>query len=759
MMARVDISTAPGILGEEAGTPVGQSAILDFLTGTLTRDPVTGALRVGSIGFTPGWFAVGPPNGVNDGPAVDAAIVAAMATIVASNGAGGAVVFFEPGTYQWDGNLAPQIIDASAVGPSLDFPLVLLGVAGSTEILATGVGGPGSCSFSVRDTNLIPVVFAGLSMDGICEANVNILSTGAINPPPGSVEFRDCSLSAGVRGSNTSGIPILLTTRDCGGNALPMGDIHTSGDFSVSAFDTIWFHATAFAAVAAPGSLLARRGNFTAAGADLDAPQAAGGILPSTQHPGDYTIALGDVGTAVEMTAAAPSTLGVPTHHSQGFPLGALVECRQIGAGQVTVAGASDDPFTDGATGQATGVAVLPGLLLAAGNHPGGLHSFATSGDAGASWQTPTPDPLPGGFGAAVAATPGLILLGGRDGAATHSVAVSTDSGATWSSPAADPFAAGGGTAQSVAMTPGVLLAGGADGATATHTVAVSTDGGATFVTPAVDPFGAIGAPGLCSAVAAAPGILLAGGNSFGNVHTIARSIDAGVTWQNPAVDPFAGGQCQSVAIHGATLVAGGHDGANVNTVAVSTDLGVTWSVPVPGTQPFAGGQCNRVAAAAGLLVAAGADSTTTETVARSIDNGATWQVPGVDPFAGGTGFSIATDGATIVAGGFDGGTHTLTVSTDLGVTWVHPAADPFASNASADGAAVALGGGVMAAANVAFPPATLAASSDGGATWVTPQTVVLESANGHVHTATQFSVIRLCQRALNTWILSGDLA
>jgi hypothetical protein len=50
-----------------------------------------------------------------------------------------------------------------------------------------------------------------------------------------------------------------------------------------------------------------------------------------------YTLALTDTGKAVEVTSASATNLTVPPNSSVAFPIGAVIEVAQIGAGQVTI--------------------------------------------------------------------------------------------------------------------------------------------------------------------------------------------------------------------------------------------------------------------------------------------------------------------------------------------------------------------------------------------------------------------------------------
>jgi hypothetical protein len=52
---------------------------------------------------------------------------------------------------------------------------------------------------------------------------------------------------------------------------------------------------------------------------------------------GNYSLALGDGGTVVEMNVASANTLTVPPNSSAAFPVGTIVEVFQLGAGQTTI--------------------------------------------------------------------------------------------------------------------------------------------------------------------------------------------------------------------------------------------------------------------------------------------------------------------------------------------------------------------------------------------------------------------------------------
>lgn len=70
---------------------------------------------------------------------------------------------------------------------------------------------------------------------------------------------------------------------------------------------------------------------------DLKAPLR----LTETVQGAAYTLALADESRVVVLDAAAAVTLTIPTNASVAFPVGALVEVFQAGAGQVTVTAAA----------------------------------------------------------------------------------------------------------------------------------------------------------------------------------------------------------------------------------------------------------------------------------------------------------------------------------------------------------------------------------------------------------------------------------
>lgn len=66
--------------------------------------------------------------------------------------------------------------------------------------------------------------------------------------------------------------------------------------------------------------------------------QPAAPIPITTQAGASYTLALTDLGTEVDMTAATATTVTIPPNSSVAFPINASIIIRQYGAGQVTIA-------------------------------------------------------------------------------------------------------------------------------------------------------------------------------------------------------------------------------------------------------------------------------------------------------------------------------------------------------------------------------------------------------------------------------------
>ena len=101
-----------------------------------------------------------------------------------------------------------------------------------------------------------------------------------------------------------------------------------------------------------PGHVMTADGTGNAS---WQAPSTSSTVSINAQTGTTYSLVLGDAGVLVTLTNAGAITLTVPTNASVAFPVGTRVLLAQLGAGQVTVAGAG-------------GVAVNadPGLKIAA---------------------------------------------------------------------------------------------------------------------------------------------------------------------------------------------------------------------------------------------------------------------------------------------------------------------------------------------------------------------------------------------------------
>lgn len=82
--------------------------------------------------------------------------------------------------------------------------------------------------------------------------------------------------------------------------------------------------------------------SISAAGLDSDskvlAAQASSAIVSKTAS---FTLALANAGRFIKVTASSAVTVTIPTNASVAFPVGTEIEIAQIGAGAVTIAGAS----------------------------------------------------------------------------------------------------------------------------------------------------------------------------------------------------------------------------------------------------------------------------------------------------------------------------------------------------------------------------------------------------------------------------------
>lgn len=73
------------------------------------------------------------------------------------------------------------------------------------------------------------------------------------------------------------------------------------------------------------------------AAAEGDWTKIGGNVIHATQQGLAYTFALGDMGTVVESTAAAAVNFTIPPNSAVAFPVGAIIEVFQYGAGQVSI--------------------------------------------------------------------------------------------------------------------------------------------------------------------------------------------------------------------------------------------------------------------------------------------------------------------------------------------------------------------------------------------------------------------------------------
>jgi hypothetical protein len=80
---------------------------------------------------------------------------------------------------------------------------------------------------------------------------------------------------------------------------------------------------------------------WSAAGAIWQQWNPGGGVLASSQHVGNYTLAKTDSGSVVEFLGATAQSLTILANVTVPFPVGCVIEVFQYGAGQVTIVGAS----------------------------------------------------------------------------------------------------------------------------------------------------------------------------------------------------------------------------------------------------------------------------------------------------------------------------------------------------------------------------------------------------------------------------------
>ncbi|HUC87631.1 MAG TPA: hypothetical protein VMR95_00595 [Candidatus Binatia bacterium] len=88
------------------------------------------------------------------------------------------------------------------------------------------------------------------------------------------------------------------------------------------------------------GAVVPTTGDYTVAQVTGAAPIY---VTASANNPqtGNYTFVLADAGDEVDYNSSSAGTFTIPTHASVAFPLGTIIGCRQLGAGQLTIAGAS----------------------------------------------------------------------------------------------------------------------------------------------------------------------------------------------------------------------------------------------------------------------------------------------------------------------------------------------------------------------------------------------------------------------------------
>src|SRR5690606_4665857 len=64
-------------------------------------------------------------------------------------------------------------------------------------------------------------------------------------------------------------------------------------------------------------------------------------LIAANAQTGAYTLALTDANKAVEVDSASAVNLTIPTDASVAFPVGTVIEVDQMGAGKVSIVGAS----------------------------------------------------------------------------------------------------------------------------------------------------------------------------------------------------------------------------------------------------------------------------------------------------------------------------------------------------------------------------------------------------------------------------------
>ncbi len=108
------------------------------------------------------------------------------------------------------------------------------------------------------------------------------------------------------------------------GAAEPTGNVV---DFGTATYDTL-----KLASVELTGGVTFTDGQQT--------KQGVPSLTAISQKNDDYTVALGDRDSLVEVFSNYPETITIPTNASVAFPVGTSIDILQTGAGQVTIAGA-----------------------------------------------------------------------------------------------------------------------------------------------------------------------------------------------------------------------------------------------------------------------------------------------------------------------------------------------------------------------------------------------------------------------------------
>lgn len=100
------------------------------------------------------------------------------------------------------------------------------------------------------------------------------------------------------------------------------------------------------------------------------------GLLGATVVLSSYTLALTDQGKIIETNSVSPMTITIPTNASVAFPIGAVLEVYQYGAGQVVIA--PDSGVTLLAAGDRT---TLTGQYSSAALRKRGTNEWTLVGD------------------------------------------------------------------------------------------------------------------------------------------------------------------------------------------------------------------------------------------------------------------------------------------------------------------------------------------------------------------------------------------